>query len=347
MNIIKKVCLWWKALRDRLTDAQFVQLCEACAEDMNGAEASIMSTYLSHNVPTRDRIRHLYINGEGLSRMYLDTLYKRDVTEQEQYHLVNFMKWKDDDVWPCELSFDNINELFDTEMPRKIALYAAKYRLPEKYEVMLLERCAREDAEERKERNSYYQVLKVYLMCGDLRQKFRSKASQRALLTLNDDKVFKRIIKLCTIDENYIHPEVVDEILMSGRYELLRLLFRESYIDSAEQRDAIVAQFLSLRQMVAISTIRREIRKIEQQTGEYYGAAFPTEDEADYILTSCQYDLTREKGRKAFIGAITPLLQGRPSLHLCAWAAYHFPELEDLACAKTREIGEKLLKEYK
>ncbi len=347
MNIIKRIYLWWKALRDDLTDAQFVQLCEACAEDMTGAEASVMSTYLSHNVPTRDRIRYLYINGEGLSRMYLETLYKRDVTEQEQYYLVNFMKWQPDDTWPCELSVPNINELFDTEMPSKIARYAAKYRLPEKYEIKLLERCAREDAEDKKDKNSYYQVLNTYVLCGDLRRKFRSKDSQRALLALNDDKVFRRIIRLCTIDENYIHPRVIDRMLKEGKDNLLRLIFRESYIDSAEQRDAIVAKFLSLKHIATISAIRKEIRKIEQQTGQYFGAAFPKAEEAEYILRSCQYDLSNVQGKQAFIEALKPLLQASPSPHLCAWAAYHFPELGDLACQKTRQLGERLVKEYK
>ena len=347
MNIIKRIRLWWQARRGSLTDAQFVQLCEACAEDMTGAEASIMSNYLRFNVPTRERIRHLYINGEGLSRMYLQFLYTRDVTEQEQYHLVNFMKWQEGDTWPCALSVANIEELFDTEMPYKIAMYAAQYKLPEKYEIMLLERCAREDSEERKEKNSYYHVLQTYVMCGDVRQKFRSKASQRALLAFNDDKIFKRIIRLCTIDENSIHPEVIDDMLQGEKVSLLRLMLRESYIDSAVRRDAIAAKFLSLKPMVTISTIRKEIRKIEQQTGKYFGASHPSAEEAEYVLQSSRYDLSNAKGRQAFIEALTPLLQGNPSPHLCAWAVYHFPEFGDLACQKVRQLGEKLVKEYK
>ncbi|MBO6280974.1 MAG: hypothetical protein J6N49_00435 [Alphaproteobacteria bacterium] len=347
MNIIKRIYLWWKALRDSLTDAQFVQLCEACANDMTGAEASIMRTYLCHNVPAGERIRQLYINGEGLSRMYLKFLYKRDVTEQEQYYLVNFMKWQPKDIWPCELSVDNINELFDTEMPYKIAMYAAKYSLPEKYEIMLLNRCVREDETERKDKKSYYHVLKTYVMCGDVRQKFRSKKSQQALLAFNDNKIFKRIIKQCTIDENYIHPEVIDEMVKDDKVDLLRLILRESFIESAECRDAIAARFFSLKPLIYISVVRKEIRKIELQAGMSFGALFPFEDEAEYILQSAQYDLSNVQGRQAFIYALTPLMEGHPSPHLCAWVAYHFPELSDLACRKVRQLGEKLIKEYR
>ena len=347
MNIIKRFCLWWQARRGSLTDAQFIQLCQACADDMTGAEASIMETYLRYNVPTSGRIRHLYINGDGLSRMYLKFLYLRDVTEQEQYHLVNFMKWQDNDTWPCYLSIHNIRELFDTEVPRKIAMYAAKYKLPEEFEVLLLNRCMHEDDEERQEKNSYYSVLNTYLLRGDIHQKFRSVNSQRALLALNDNKVFKRIIKVCTIDENIIQSAVIDDMICEGNTELLRYLLRETFIESAEQRDVVSSKFLSLRYMAMISALRKEIRKIEQKIGEDFGAFCPTKAETEYITQSCRYDLTTSRGRQGFTRALMPVLQGTPSPHLCAWVAYHFPELEELAYQKTRELCGKLINKYK
>lgn len=347
MNIIKRFCLWWHARRGSLTDAQFAQLCEACADDMTGVEASVMETYLRYNVPTGERIRQLYINGDGLSRMYLKFLYLRDVTEQEQYYLVNFMKWQDNDTWPCHLSIYNIRELFDTERPRKIAMFAAKFKLPEEFEVILLNRCMHEDTEDRQAKNSYYNVLNTYLLCGDVRQKFRSVNSQRALLALNDNKAFKRVIKLCTIDENVIQPAVIDDMVREGNTELFRYLLRETFIESAEQRDVVSSKFLSLRYMVMISALRREIRKIEQKTGEDFGAAHPKKAETEYITQSCRYDLTTSRGRQGFTRALMPVLQGSPSPHLCAWVAYHFPELEELAYQKTRELGGKLIDKYK
>ena len=218
MNIFKKLYYKWLAMSDRLSETKFDALCLLCeSNDKNAFD--VMRTYLSKYVPNDKRMDKLYRHGEKLARLYLEFLYTRSVNEDEQRHLVLFMPFKQGDTWPCELSPANIEELFDTERPYKIRLYATKYALPERFEKLLISRVRTEEEYGcLDDQNSYGQALETYLTENKL-PRFKSTASQIFLLSLKDDKYFKFIL-----DSNlseFVKPETIAEIMLQNRKALL------------------------------------------------------------------------------------------------------------------------------
>ena len=325
MNAIKKLYYKWLALTDRLSEEQFETLCLMCEQnDKNAFE--IMRAYLTNHRPNAERVKKFYLYGEKLARLYLESLYTRRVSEKEQWHLVVKMPLFDTDVWPCELSVSNIEELFDTEKPCRIKLYVAKYRLPERFEQHLVNRVKLEEHEPDLGENTYSKVLETYMWVND-KDKFRSAGAQISLLSLADNQYIKHIVKTGGMKECLIKRETIEEIIAQDRKTLLSFLLRETCPD-AEICDLITTHYSDLKDLAEICMLRAKIRKYEIEAKKHCGAAFATPTEKECVK------LGKESALR--------ILEKRPSPSCCALIAAEVPELSAKALEIIREKAKML-----
>lgn len=325
MNPIKKLYYKWRAMSDRLSEEQFETLCLMCEQDDKSA-FDLMRIYLTNHRPNAERVKKLYLYGDKLARLYLESLYTRRVSEKEQWHLVVRMPLSDTDVWPCELSVANIEELFDTEKPCRIKLYVAKYRLPERFEQLLVNRVKVEEHEPDLGENTYSKVLETYMWVND-KDKFRSAGAQIALLSLADNQYIKHIVKTGGMKECLIKRETVEEMIAQERKTLLSFLLRETRPD-AEICDLITEHYPDLKDLSEICMWRAKIRKYEIENKKHCGAAFASPTEKECV----------KLGKE---GAMRILLR-HPSPSCCALIAAEVPELSDKALEIIKDKAKKL-----
>lgn len=326
MNKLKKLYYKWLVVTDRLSETQFDCLCLGCENEEKDA-FDLMRIYLANHRPPTQRMDKLYRYGDKLARLYMESLYTRDVSEKEQRHLVLFMPFKQGDVWPCKLTTSNIEELFDTERPYKIRMYVAKYKLPEKFEKLLVNRVKMEEPDfSSVGENSYKKVLDTYMWVND-KDKFRSISAQIALLSLADDQYFKHIVKTGGMKECLIKRESIEEIIAQNRKTLLSFLLRETRPD-AEICDLITEHYPDLKNLAEICQLRAKIRDYEAENKKHYGAAFATPTEKECV----------KMGKE---GAMQ-VLEKHPSPSCCALVAAEVPELSAKALDAVRNMAQKL-----
>lgn len=294
--------------------------------------------------PLRQEEMDLLVSSEYMTAqdIWLKAVKHREMSDIEQDGLVRQMPWNILREFPRELSKDYVAILFAERNPEKIVAYCRYFVLPEKFEKMLIEKYQQSLSENDTKMqyskfgksliNGWGEALEVYLDGPYYQDKrLTSKDVQQKLLALNDEKITEKLILRCTIVENRLHGDTMWTLIEQNNVEAMRLLLRESYLNGSR---ALINFFNEkmpqLEAQYCISQHRRNLYEVEQRDGKFYGALIFTEREHRLVM---KHRLTAPDEMDEFVEThIKPLLLTRAfGPCMCAYIAYHFPQLADEA----------------
>lgn len=344
MKIIKKLCFLWKVWRRTLSIEEFSFLLHQSEISWLSSQTAdtkfiekLLRLYFKH--PLRQDELDLLINTGHTTTaqdLWLDTVKHRSLTTEEEDGLVRRMPWHFMRRFPCKLSDDYITVLFVERNPLKIISYCRSFAMPKKYEKMLLDRYAASlqspdpKMQYRKHSgtfiNGWAEALEVYLegpyYTGE---RFASKDIQRQLIDLNEQRLTEKLISRCSIIKNCLHGDTMWALIEQNNVDAMRLLLRESYLNgSSALMNFFNDKMPQLETQECISRHRRNLYEIEQRDKVFYGALTFTKREQNLVL---KHHLTAPADMDEFVETYI-----KPFIHtfgpcMCAYVAYHFPQL--------------------
>lgn len=362
MNIIEKVRLRWKAWRGILSIDEFsylVSLAETSAfhsetPDSKSAQNLLKTRFRKVLSPEE---MDILINPSNLNvqELWLKMLSERkQLTDSEQKILVGFIPWHSLRRFPKPLTSDYLNVLFAERNPLKIISYCRDYTLPCDFEKMLVEQYLQslQETDKKmnyrwfgKEKNGWAEALDVYLQNSlfDM-SRFSSSELQKLLLNLDEPKLFHQLIKRSSIAANLLSDDVVWDLVNRHDEKALRLLLYKSYLPNISTLlRKVEKEMPQLKNQLDIARYRREIYLLEQKYHIFLGASYPTHREHHII---CQHIGTSRENIEYFEeGYIQPLINTfKPCM--CAYIAYHFPQLAYLAHKTVERYYHNCLETY-
>ena len=346
MNIIKKLLCWYKARFTDLTDKEFSSLRNSYRLASTPLVQQILQTYFRYHQLSDSKI-NLICEGSWMFRqLYMLNIRRgRPLTAYEQNCMVHFMPLGGPYRFPSPLDLPALDTLFADRRPYKIAAYVRDFSVPPQFELQLLDLC---QAEQRRKfpLNTYRGALLSYLhLCKEPR--FRTTASQKALLALKDAKLTEALIECGTYPDCILTDEVIELLIADKDFETLDLILFHSSIDSAELIPKMLRACPALKWQAEISKLRKPMYRLEQDTCQFLGITAPTMAEFKLILESLDADNRNDRYNTFVQNKIVPLLKNTASSpYFCAWAAHNFPEVAEKAYLSVRATAECLRKRY-
>lgn len=348
MTIIEKLVCWYKARFSQLSDKEFTALRDAYKLASTPFIERILATYFRHHIPKNSEVNIICEGNYSFQQLYvLNTPRGRKLSEYEQHCWVYFMPLGGPYRFPSALDEPALTELLDSGAPCKIAAYVRDFALPEKFELRLLELCKKEE-KKRFPLNTYHSAVFNYLtFCRESRM--TSPTSQRALLAINDEKLTEALMKLSSLDNCLLAGEVIADLIADRNKAALSLLLFKSYVADKDLVQKMLEAFPQLKWQYEISKLRRPMRKLEKDTGEFFGIEAPTALEQKLILGYLGIRKDDDERRGIFIRIrVLPRLKSTAgSPYFCAWAAYNFPETSEKAYQSVRSAAEYLRSRFK
>lgn len=347
MTIIKKLVYWFKARFMQLTDEEFIALRDAYKLARPPQIEKILTTYFHCHVP-RDTEVNIICKGDlFFKQLYVkSTPCGRKLSPYEQHCWVFFMPLGRLYRFPSPLDEPALTELLNYASPCKIATYIRDFALPEKFERRLLKLC-REEKNKKIVLNTYHSALYDYLaFCPE--NHMVTPEIQKALLELGNKELLKAILKNCSFDNCILADEVIAELIKSHDEATLSLLLFKSYIANKELAQKMLEVFPQLKWQYEISKLRKPMRKLEKDAGEFFGIEAPTISESVLIIHYEEVERDHAQQKVFFRVKILPRLKSKDcSPYLCAWSTYNFPETGEKAYQSVRSTAEYLYKHFK
>ena len=347
MDTIKKLCFLRKVWRRTLSIEEFsylVNLCETSCfspQKKNSKSAGwLLKLYFKHPLKQEEADILFNIRQTTAQDIWLEAVKHRKMSDLEQDGLVRRMPWHFTRFFPCELSDDYITILFATRNPQKIVAYCRDFALSEKYEKLLLDGYAKSlQSPDHKMQyrylcgsfiNGWAEALDAYLegpyYTGE---RFASKDIQRQLIDLNEQRLTEKLILRCSIIKNCLHGDTIWALIAQNNVDALRLLLRESYLNgSSALINFFNEKMPQLEAQERISRHRRNLFEIEHRCGQFLGALTFTKREQRLVIK--HHDTAPENMDEFVETYIEPLMHTFGPC-MCAYIAYHFPQLAQKA----------------
>ena len=288
-----------------------------------------------------------------VQELWLETVRGKTLADIELEMLVRHLPWYFTWIFPVQLSAVYLDILLAERNPKKIVAYCRNFSLPEEFEKKLLDKYQQSlitpDAKMQytwlggqQMNNGWAEALQAYLNRWDNKGKrFASKEVQLRLVKMENADLTNALIKRCSFAENILHEDVIWYLVETRNEDALRLLLYKSYLSNYAFSlwQKIEREMPQIEVLLNISAYRREIYLIGQQRNIFFGALslFPYE-----LKIVCKYRETKEddKDRFAELYILPRLKNFRPCM--CAFVAYHFPDLADKALAVTKDFYRQL-----
>lgn len=347
MRIITKIRFLWKVWRRTLSIEEFSELLNQCEVHWlskpsadNKTAQWLLKRYFKK--PLRREEMDLLVNSTHITAqdIWLKVAKYRKLSNIEQDGLVRRMPWNFLREFPGKLSNDYIAILFAERNPEKIVAYCRHFVLPKKFEKMLIEKYQQslnnEDTKMlyrklgRSYINGWAEALDAYLegpyYTGD---RLASKEVQKQLIELNEQPLIEKLISRCSIIKNYLHGDTIWMLIEQNNVDAMRLLLRESYLNgSSALMNFFNDKMPQLEPQECISRHRRNLYEVEQRCGELLGALTYTEREERLVM---KHHFTAPNEMDEFVETyIEPLIHTFGPC-MCAYIAYHFPQLAEKA----------------
>lgn len=365
MNIIKKICLYWKVWRRTLSIEEFSFCVNSAETSLFSKEKTdakviqkILKFYFTHTVLCDDEMKILcnqrYYQAQEI---WLETArLKKSLTEAEEDMLVRQMPWNTLRNFPQALSDYYLTVLFAERNPYKIVAYCRKYSLSEKFEKILLEEYQKSLSQPDQkmtyrrftqyELNGWAEALDVYLDGYRMNKKhFSTSDIPLVILKSNDNNLIEKLIKQCSIADNFLPDTCLWYLIEQGKEKALRLLLCESYLPNYSLMLLRLEKvYPHLKSALSISRYRREIYLLEQKHNVFLGALSLTPREHNIV---CKHITTPLEDIENFEETYIQPLLNKFKPCMCAYVAYHFPQLAYLAEVTTSKYAETCFKTYK
>ena len=348
MNIIKKIRFLWKVWRRTLSIEEFsdlVNLSETsffASKENNDTKFAgrLLKIYFKHPL-TQEETDLLFNQGHLTAQdIWLKAVKHRKMSDNEQEGLVRRMPWHFMRRFPAKLSDDYIAILFAERNPQKITAYCRDFSLPVKFEKLLLEKYQQSlktpDAKMQyrkisgKSIDGWAEALDVYLdgpyYTGD---RFASRERQKQLLELNDQQLIEKLVARSSIVENRLHGDTMWALIKQNNVDAMRLLLRESYLNgSSALINFFDEKMPQLEAQYCIAQHRRNLYEVEQRDGKFYGALTFTGREERLVI---KHQTTAPDEMDEFVETYIEPLMHTFGPCMCAYVAYHFPQLANKA----------------
>ncbi|MBQ8671577.1 MAG: hypothetical protein IJ525_03545 [Alphaproteobacteria bacterium] len=336
MNAFVLFYLWLKARFGFLTIGDFHNLTSSLNKGCGDFAAGVLRVFFTYNIPGDDFLSYIYSYDDNVKKLYLDSVSrgKRQLSEAEKFHLVNFMPFADDDVFPCSLNEDNLMMLCHLNRTIALCAYARRYVFPENIEKKLTAACI----EGRKGENassSFENVLKVYLQKSRAGC-FASEESQQALFemeaALGNHSFSKIMAEKCTMRENKFTESSLARMINRGGYEdILKVILLNSFIEPNSLHFDMEKKYPSLKWNLKISILRRALAKHESEFSTFSLTEAYLQNEQSLFVEMLEFD-SWEQSAAYFREKVVDLLDGnKASPKLCAYVVYNAPELAEKA----------------
>ncbi|MBO6288736.1 MAG: hypothetical protein J6N45_00230 [Alphaproteobacteria bacterium] len=347
MGTIKKLRFLWKVWRRTLSIEEFSYLLSisetSCFSPQKKASKTagwLLKLYFKHPL-NPEEASLLFNQGHSTAQdIWLEAVKHRKMSDTEQDGLVRHMPWNFMRCFTTPLSDDYIAVLFAERNPQKIVAYCRDFALPNKFEKRLLEKYEQSrttpDIKMQYRRISsmgldgWAEALDAYLegpyYTGE---RFATKERQKQLVELNDQHLTEKLIARCSIVKNNLHSDTMWALIEQNNVDALRLLLRESYLNGPyalinffnEKMPQLEAQY-------CISQHRRNLYEVEQRCGKLFGALTFTEREERLVI---KHSLTAPDEMDEFVETYIEPLMHTFGPCMCAYVAYHFPQLAQKA----------------
>ena len=361
MNIIKTLSLLWKVWRKALSIEEFLQLVNLAETSLFAKEKTknkvaewLLKLYFARHILNEDE-RKILCNQQyfRVQEMWLNVAKKKKkLDDQDERMLVEYMPWYSIRNFPQQLSRFYLMLMFSERNPLKIVAYCRDYILPADFEKLLIEQYQRSLTIPDKSMlyrkffheivNGWEEALNVYLDALRLnRQNFSLSDFPQKIMELNDENLTKKLLKHCSIADNFL-PERSLWYLVEHKNEFaLRLFLCESYLPNGLLlKQKIVQEFPKIEAAVNIAQCRREIYLLEQKHNVFLGALSFTPQEYLIIVKQLEkYEDIEEIYIQPLLNTFKPCM--------CAYVAYHFPHLADRACNVTKTYYDECFQQYK
>ena len=348
MTIIKKLVCWYKAYFTQLTEKEFIALRNAYKLGTTPLIERILATYFRRHAPSDAEVNIICEGHWYFKQLYVENTPRgRKLSEYEQHCWVFFMPLGGSNRFPSELDEPALNELFNYVPPNKIAIYVRDFALPEKFEWRLLELCQKEGTKKKFLPATYHGALYNYLTFCPANRMAAPKI-QKALLMLGDKGLLTALINSSSLDNCSLADEVISELIESRDEASLSLLLFKSYIADKGLANKMLEVFPQLKWQYEISKLRKPMRKLEKDTGQFFGIETPTTSE--YMLITHYEEAEKDYDQQEIfvqVKLLPKLKHMASSPYLCAWSAYNFPEISEKAYQSVRATAEYLHKRFK
>ena len=266
--------------------------------------------------------------------LWLKSAKKRNFSGIETDYLVKKIPWNLFRFFPFKLPRFSLSDLFDERDPYKLINYCREYILPEDFELLLIEKY-RQSLLKRDEKmqfillddgmsNGWEKTLIAYLEGVNVTDRRCATANvQKSILELNNFEITKKLVSRWNIGMNCLTYKSVEYLINCGYDELLRILLRDSYLDSDFEK-LIHDKTPNLMMQYYIASLRRKFYLEGQSSENYWKAIMFTPYEQDLIEV---HESTLESDIDEFVNRkIKPNISSFGSC-MCAYLAYHFPNL--------------------
>lgn len=348
MKKIIKFLNLFKARFGTFTEEEFNALCAEFSTNLSGFfgnknqdSRDVLSVFFHYRTPTLSELKIVYTYGDELKWLYLESIsQKRKLTAYEQTYMAAFMNFGPVFRFPQQLGEEALERLFGAGDINRIATYVRDFALPERYELELIRRCAQEPCNIQRQfgKCNYRYALELYLS-NTMAEKCCSDKVQDELLTVADESLWEKLCATQSMTENVLERNTIRELIAHGYGKALKALLMHSFVPTAELQRYLLASFPALKWELEISKVRHALRKLELETGHYWGVEAPSIEEMHLITSDTESENTEFMVRQRIkSGTATP--------YFCAWGANKCPQLGEKAYACLRAFAESCKKRY-
>ena len=268
--------------------------------------------------------------------LWIEAIRGKNLTDIELELLVRRIPWYFTWRFPVSLSEAYLKVLFAERNPVKIVAYCRDFSLPKEFETELLEKYQQSlsiaDSKMqyskfgRRQINGWAEAIEEYLRSSDYNnERFVSQNVQQQLLNMKNADLTRALIKRCTIVKNTLHEDIIWSLVEQQDEKLIAQLLCESYLPNIPALLVKLEENMpQLKTQMEIAQYRREVYLIEQEQYVFLGAlAFLPREEK--IIR--KYAETSDEDKDEFIDLYIKPWMGSFRPCMCAYMAYHFPDL--------------------
>ena len=348
MTTISKIKNLYKARFGAFTDAEFNKLCKTydaggmyqVSPEKRDAEC-VLKTFFASKTPSSEQLKVIYGCGDSLKWLYLANLSKkRKLTNDEQLYMAESMEFGPVFRFPQELNDAALERLFKSDNVGRIAAYVRGFALPEHYELELIGRYEEQKLQgepETWQKVGYGRALELYLE-SSVSKKCVSANVQDRLLEVADEKMWAKLCSSQSMTVNVLEKNTIRELIAKNYLEAIGELLAHSVIPTKELQRYLRTAMPQFRWELEISKVRHALRKMELETGNFWGVEAPDFYEMKIIDISV---LNEDKADYAEYSVRPRLTSGFATPYFCAWAVSFFPELGEDAYICLRNFAEK------
>ncbi len=342
MNIIKLLMCRIKVRAVGLGMEDFIALCEMFDCKKSKLAAGTLRSFFGSHTPDENQLSRVYGGSDDLMELYLNSIKRnRRLTEYEQKGLIERMPMSRFSRFPSALDKKYLERLFEKDKLSKLIAYVRDFILPPDLEHRLIDAYANE-GEIKAFDSSYRMALNTYLLSAQ-KNKFQTPAVQLSLLALNNEDMLLNLLENCSMDNNILFIPTMKQLVESGSKNVLNKLLLHTFVASDESYRRILERFPDLRWAAEISRLRKPLRKLEREAGDFWGVLAPSMREYKFIMKTVESDDLLE----AHYVVPKMLAEEDVTPYFCAWVASEYPEHAQTAYRVMRKTAEKYRDRYK